>query len=322
MRAETVGKRLLSYLKRELENNKLSYKAQPKLLEGGNESIMYTFQLENAPKDYSKKQVLRIYPKYAKNTRALREGIVQNYLHNQGFPTPSVPFICTDTEPLDAPFIIMNYIEGMTIDQYSKHDWDLGQDILIDIQIELQKIDPEPLRELYKSSGIPEKDYTWLCQYNDSSAKDADWINPALEWIINNKPEPKYSICHGDFHANNILVDNNGEVMGVLDWANVSIDDPLRDYASSYALISTLAPCMFPERAEELEYRSGKGLRYYSSKVGLDESRFAYWQAFKCLMVMIALEHGVEIYGRFGIIEAMVQLFTDLTSVEIHQKRG
>ena len=104
MRIEAVDKRLLSYLQQELENKKIRYKTQPTPLEGGFESLMYTFQLENAPKAYSNKQVLRIYPSSAKNTCALREGIVQNYLHNQGFPTPSVPFICTDPEPISAPF--------------------------------------------------------------------------------------------------------------------------------------------------------------------------------------------------------------------------
>jgi len=219
--AETTRKRLLSYLQKELENDKIRYKIYPTPLRGGFESKMYTFQLENAPEEQTSKQVLRIYPKYAKNTRALREGILQNYLHNQGFPTPSVPFICIDTEPLGAPFIIMEYIQRMTLDQYSKHDRNLVPTILMDTLIELQKIKPEPLRMMYRASGIPEKDYTWLCQYTDSPAIEADWIRPALDWIQVNKPLSEYSICHGDFHANNLLVNSKGDIQGVLDWVNV-----------------------------------------------------------------------------------------------------
>jgi hypothetical protein len=56
--------------------------------------------------------------------------------------------------------------------------------------------------------------------------------------------------------------------------------------------------------------------------VVLDEFRFHYYQAFKCLMIMLDYEHGVEFYGRFGIIDAIIQLFNELTGVQIQHKHG
>jgi hypothetical protein len=100
----------------------------------------------------------------------------------------------------------------------------------------------------------------------------------------------------------------------------LSIDDPLRDLASTYTLMSRMAPCIFPCRSDEFIYRSEVALDYYQSRFRLDESRFDYWRFFKCLMLMIAFEHGVEVYGRFSLIDSFIQLFTELTGVEIYKK--
>lgn len=56
----------------------------------------------------------------------------------------------------------------------------------------------------------------------------------------------------------------------------LSIDDPLRDLASTYTLMSRMAPCIFPCRSDEFIYRSEVALDYYQSRFRLDESRFDY----------------------------------------------
>jgi len=314
-----IGGLLLKYLQSELDNTQIRYKTPPKPLEGGQESYLYTYQLENAPRKHSNKQVLRIYPPYAKNSRAQREGIVQKYLHEKGFPTPKIPFICTDPKPLGRPFIIMEYIEGETLEEYTKHDWNLGTDLLIDTLTKLQLIDPEPLRKRYKKAGIPETDYTWLCQYTDLAASNVEWINPALTWINDNEPQHEYSICHGDYHLRNVIV-GQGEVQGVVDWVNVSIDDPLRDVATTFVMGMEAGTRFMPDRAKDIRIRSSRIIDFYRGRIDFDEFRFQYYQAFKCLLIMLAYELGVEFYGRFGIIDAIVGLFYKLTGVEIQLK--
>jgi aminoglycoside phosphotransferase (APT) family kinase protein len=214
----------------------------------------------------------------------------------------------------------MDYIEGETLGDYlNKPDWDIGKDILYDTLIKLQQIDPIPLRKRYREANIPEKDYTWLCQYTDLASSNVEWNNPAIEWITDNKPQFKHAICHGDYHPNNIIIEN-GEVRGVVDWVNVCIDDPMRDFAATYVSMTMFGPRMFPDRAAEIKYRLDYGLEYYRDRVVWDEFRFHYYQAFKCLIIMLAYEFGVEFYGRFGIIDAIVHLFNELTGTTIHLK--
>jgi aminoglycoside phosphotransferase (APT) family kinase protein len=321
LEADRVRDRLLTYLQNELEDTQIRYKTPPKPLEGGQESYLYTYQLENAPQEHSKRQVLRAYPSYAKNSRAQREGIVQQYLHEKGFPTPKTPFICTDPKPIGRPFIIMEYIEGETIEEYTKHDWNLGTDILIETLQKLHRIDPKPLRKRYKNAGIPENDYTWLCQYTDLAASNVEWINPALEWIKGNEPQHEYSICHGDYHLRNVIVDK-GKVRGVVDWVNVCIDDPLRDVASTVVMGMEAGTRFNPVRAADIRIRCDRTLNSYQDRDDFDMLRFQYYKAFKCLLIMLAYEHGVEFYGRFGIIDAIIHLFNELTGERIQHKRG
>jgi aminoglycoside phosphotransferase (APT) family kinase protein len=310
---------LLNYLQTEIDDTQIRYKTPPKPLEGGQESYLFTYQLENAPQEHSKRQVLRAYPPYAKNSRAQREGIVQQYLHEKGFPTPKTPFICTDPKTIVRPFIIMDFIEGETVEQYTKHDWNLGTDILNETFQNLHHIDPKPLRKRYKKVGIPEKDYTWLCQYSDLAASNVEWINPALEWIKENEPQHDYSICHGDYHLRNVIVDR-GVVRGVVDWVNVSIDDPLRDVASTYVMGMETGTRFNPDRAADIRTRCELTLDVYRGRDDFDMFRFQYYQAFKCLLIMLAYEYAVDFYGRFGIIKAIVNRFHKITGVEIQHK--
>jgi aminoglycoside phosphotransferase (APT) family kinase protein len=213
----------------------------------------------------------------------------------------------------------MDFIEGETVEQYTKHDWNLGTDILNETFQNLHHIDPKPLRKRYKKVGIPEKDYTWLCQYSDLAASNVEWINPALEWIKENEPQHDYSICHGDYHLRNVIVDR-GVVRGVVDWVNVSIDDPLRDVASTYVMGMETGTRFNPDRAADIRTRCELTLDVYRGRDDFDMFRFQYYQAFKCLLIMLAYEYAVDFYGRFGIIKAIVNRFHKITGVEIQHK--
>ena len=105
-----------------------------------------------------------------------------------------------------------------------------------------------------------------------------------------------------------------------MDWVNVSIDDPLRDVAATYVMGMEAGTRFMPDRAADIRIRCDRILDRYRGRDDFDEFRFQYYQAFKCLLIMLAYEHGVEFYGRFGIIDAIVKLFRKLTDVEIQLK--
>lgn len=51
--------------------------------------------------------------------------------------------------------------------------------------------------------------------------------------------EEKQNICHGDFHAMNILLSKSG--VGIIDWAFTTLGDPCADVAGTYMITKLLA---------------------------------------------------------------------------------
>ncbi len=58
-----------------------------------------------------------------------------------------------------------------------------------------------------------------------------------MRWLLANERQgPRSpSICHGDFHPLNVLVDK-GTVSGVIDWTYTRIADPAYDVGATIAL--------------------------------------------------------------------------------------
>jgi aminoglycoside phosphotransferase (APT) family kinase protein len=307
-----IEPRTLEYIQKELNDPQIAYNTPPQPITGGVETEIYTFQLKNVSNQISEKLVLRIYPDNIPYHRAQVEGLVQNYLAENGYPAPSVPFICTDPSILGRTFIIMEYIPGTTLGQYNEK---VGE-TLAEITYELQLIDPEPLCQNLLSTGIEEQYLSgvgWREDYILSN--NLDWIKPALDWIKENRPEPEYVICHGDLHANNVLMEN-GKVSGVLDWAAL-IDDICRDLGSTTMLYSLMAPCIMPERADEFISRSKRFLDLYSQKRFIDPWKLEYYQALRCLWVMVSYEMGFPVVRDSGMIHRVIERFKEITGAEI-----
>ena len=59
-------------------------------------------------------------------------------------------------------------------------------------------------------------------------------FGPITDWLVENRPpEPEpLSICHGDFHPLNVLIEE-GEISGVLDWSDFALADPAMDVAGT-----------------------------------------------------------------------------------------
>lgn len=72
-----------------------------------------------------------------------------------------------------------------------------------------------------------------------------DWINwgtgggGALDRRLRDRPPWREGILHLDYHPLNVLVDD-GEITGIIDWANVAIGDVRADFARTYSILSWL----------------------------------------------------------------------------------
>jgi len=277
---------LLEYISTQ-ENKKITFKTPPQQLEQGVETIIYKIQLQNAPPHISQPLVLRIYKKHTKNDIAQIEGITQNYLHKNNYPAPQVHYINIDPTVLGTSFIIMDYIEG---ERLGRHGPKVASS-LAKYLILLHQIDPEPLRKRFKAVGIPEKQYTGVSTSIEFlESKNRAWLDPAIEWLMDNEPEQDFAVIHDDLHANNMQY-YDGRVSGVLDWSGL-IDDRLRDVGSTVVLYHYMAPCTMPELRDEFRRRMKEFLGLYSSVFPVDSWKLGYYEALRCFRVMVGYEIG------------------------------
>lgn len=306
-----IDTNLLEYLQKMLNNSDISFKTHPKRLTGGYETQIFSFQLEGASEKMSKPLVVRIFDSKRGNPRR-KEGTVMKYIAEYGFPAPSVYFDCYDPSILGGNFIIMDFIPGTTLLKYNR---DVPK-IMAETHLDLHQIDPRPLRNRLLSAGWEESSFTGL-SWRESYIHDNDvnWLKPALKWIKDNKPEITHAICHGDFHSLNIMIDE-GKVSGVLDWSMFRIEDPYFDIATTIILMSILGPIVLPQYGDAFKETSDKYLDFYQEKSPVDSAKLEYYQAFRCLMVMVEYEIGMGVWHTPGILEAVIERFKNITGIE------
>ena len=311
MSESDISDRLLEYLRSKNDNQSIQYETYPIRLTGGEITENHLFQLKQTTKTTSKPLVLRLYPNHSSKNSAIMDGTVQNYLAENGYPAPHVPFICSDPRPIGKQFIVMEFIPGETLRKTGKNI----METLVEAQIKLHQLDPYPLKQQLTTQGVKETEYTGLRERGEYiRSKNIDWLNPALRWIDKNKPPSNDVICHCDIHSNNILMDN-GRISGVIDWSEFTVDDPWRDFGSTFILFSVMGPKVFPSRKDHFAQLSENYLNLIREYMDFNERKFGYYQAVRCLWVMVGFLYGVNVVRESGMLGDVITRFSEITGI-------
>ena len=75
-----------------------------------------------------------------------------------------------------------------------------------------------------------------------SGLAHASWVFAALPTVVIEDAPAGYAartdaICHGDLYARHLLVDDAGDLAGVIDWGDCHRGDPAVDLSAVYALL-------------------------------------------------------------------------------------
>ncbi len=271
------------------------------LITGGRSNL--TFLVEDAR---GKKRVLRRPPLGAVLATAhdmSREHRILSALADSQVPVPQTLALCTDESVNDAPFYVMDYVEGdvlvsaeMTAERVPKENREALGFRVIEILAHLHRIEPDDVglgdlgrREAYLSRQLKR----WSTQWEKSKTRELPAMEAAHAELEAKKPEQMASaIVHGDFRLGNFL--SNGaksEVEAVLDWELCTLGDPLADVGylmndwngpgdarptASGTGVSATSCGGFPSREtmlaryEELTGLSTKAVDYYRA--------FQYWR--------------------------------------------
>lgn len=157
-------------------------------------------------------------------------------------PVPKALGLCSDESVNDAPFYIMNYVDGLVAHDGTSIDVGMPDhglraatsDNVVDVLAQLHLVSPDNvgLGELGRKEAYLDRQLKrWSGQWEKSKTRelpDMDWVYAQL---LERKPEQRYTgIVHGDYRLGNMLIDpNTGSVQAVLDWELCTLGDVLAD---------------------------------------------------------------------------------------------
>jgi aminoglycoside phosphotransferase (APT) family kinase protein len=201
------------------------------------EILSFDFTWSERGEDYLQKLVVRIYPGRNAAFKAQKEANTMKRILDLGYPVPVVHMVEVEASHLGQPFMIMDRIDGGTIDDKLHEDIERWTAEFHRLFVSLHQLDWKRMHP--NPETIPSDDHyyyinTTLFDYERQLQHyQKPELLPIVWWMkkrINDVPCIQLSIVHGDFHTFNILVDEN-EKSYVIDWGASCIADFRSDLA-------------------------------------------------------------------------------------------
>jgi aminoglycoside phosphotransferase (APT) family kinase protein len=300
-------------------------------LQGGFDTDTYAFSIENAPTDFPQHLVLRHFQNRHESGRVVLESTIQNEAQKAGHPVPQVPIDSTGQFLNDRPFLIMERLEGSALGSQIEDESVLQQlpIIMAKLQLGLYKIGSTSLHTLLAESGANTSAMSPSAMLSRITHIANVTNEPELlaikSWLEDNWPTQPQSptICHGDFHPNNILY-QDGKVTGLIDWGNVMFTHPEYDVAISRLIMSIGSPDWDPNTREAmqpmLDQLIAGDLAIYRAEAALDDDLIDYYAALRsahAYMKVIGARRGIDLpyVAANGYAWALPKLFSVISNV-------
>ncbi len=211
---------------------------------------------------------------------------------------------CDDPDVLDAPFYLMERIEGVIV----RTELPAGLPLraickrFIETLAELHTIDYQSagLADLGKPQGYNERQVMgWSRRYENAQTEPSKEIEELGAWLRARIPsESKASLVHNDYKLDNVVLapKEPSRIIGVLDWEMSTIGDPLMDLGTTLAYWveaddpEELRRIAFgPTMCEGAPTRRELSL-LYADKTGSDVSNALYYYAFGLFKTAVVLQ--------------------------------
>jgi len=242
-----------------------------------------------------------------------REYRVLSALADTDVPTPRTFALCEDESVNGAPFYVMEYREGIILEDALPDGFatthDERRDIslaLVDTLVTLHAIDYESvgLANFGRPNGYLERQVRrWSQQWDRSKTDELPAIEALISRLRTALPgSPAPTIVHGDYRLGNMALDPShpAKVVAVFDWEMATLGDPLADlgYTLIYwaeagdsgeaVLSSPTAQPGFASRAELVEA--------YANRSGRDTTGVDFYQVL-ALYKLAVISEGI--YARY-----------------------
>lgn len=224
-------------------------------------------------------------------------GVIER-LAAAGMPVPATVALCEDPAVTDAPFYVMEHVEGTIVTTP-----EIGERMpaearrtaglsLADTLVALQSVDLDGagFGDMRRPREYCDRQLRrWRSQWEASRTRDLPVVDELAERLDAARPsEPETVLVHGDYRLDNAVLDEAGSIVAVLDWELSTVGHPLADVGLMLAYWEeartpegvfrsafTSAPG-FPEAREIAEHYSDRSSRSIEQ---LDYFiAFAYWK--------------------------------------------
>ncbi len=158
---------------------------------------------------------------------------------------PNVILLCQDESIIGHEFFIMEKMSGFSINKNfpfattEQQNKKICQQF-IDRLVELHALDiiSEPLSKLGKPQGYLKRQLQgWQQRYCQVKTEDVPSTDNIFQWLSIHLPSSAHphAFIHNDYKFDNLLINKECEIIGVLDWEMATLGDPLLDLGCSLA---------------------------------------------------------------------------------------
>ena len=170
-----------------------------------------------------------------------REYRVMSALAPTDVPVPRTLALCEDNAVNDAPFYVMELVDGViyrdgaALARLSADDARRTSEALVDVLAAIHAVDYRSvgLGEFGRPDGFLERQVRrWGEQWERSKTRELPAVDELARRLRNALPESgPPTIVHGDYRLDNTMMaaDDPGRIVAVLDWEMSTLGDPLTD---------------------------------------------------------------------------------------------
>jgi aminoglycoside phosphotransferase (APT) family kinase protein len=216
-------------------------------------------------------------------------------------PVPRALGLCTDDSVNDAPFYVMDFVDGHVLETAGltrkvlpeeSQRWALGESV-IDTLVKLHQVDPDDvgLGDLGRKEAYLDRQLKrWRGQWEKSKTRELPAMEETYELLLAAKPEQKFTgIVHGDYRLGNMLSGTDSQVKAVLDWELCTLGDTRADVGynmNNWAQpddpeqANTTGDAISPTAAGGFQTRE-EFIRAYSERMGHEVENVDYYRSFQ-----------------------------------------
>lgn len=228
-----------------------------------------------------------------------REHRIISALAGTDVPVPKALGLCEDVTVNDAPFYVMDYVEGLVLNDPAQTAQQLPEanraklgDDVVRVLAALHRIAPADvgLGDLGRTEAYLERQLKrWRGQWEKTKTRELAAMDEVFDGLTRLQPDQiGAGIVHGDYRLGNMLVSPEGQVKAVLDWELCTLGDPMADLGyvmNNWAEPGEVGPdgqaaATFPTVCGGFQTRRAF-LDAYEAATGRDTSLIDYYRAFQ-----------------------------------------